>query len=269
MYGMIKQLACYIAVAITVFLTPAVPAKTGAGISAASIKQIVQKEETLESEFKQQVYAAYADGVASVSLFRHPEATKDDCKINAVLLAHKIIALDPHSVKLVRCVFYDYDRQNEFWAVEVRAELVNAFAQGKLGEHELINSIQLTEDRQKNPLSDKFASLSYNGILNADSVCRGACEERRLAIHLRLKELTHQHVDVSRFRDDVLRIEDAARRGKDDAEMPAQLTTLSKNIDDYVQELIQDGQLQKPELRRTKNAMGKQGKPTLDPLKGI
>ena len=243
--------------------------ESAAALSADSIKKAVLKADTLESDYKQQVYASYERGVASVSLFRHPEATRDDCKINAVLLAHRIIALAPHDVKLVRCVFYDYDRQNEFWVVEVRAQLVTAFGEGTIGTPELINSLLLTEDKQKNPLSAKFASLSYSGILNENSVCRGACEERRLAIDLRLKELERQKIELGHFRDDFLRIEDAARRGKDDAELPVRISALNKSLDEYVQEMIRAGQLQKPELRREKRVVDAKGEPRLKPFMGL
>lgn len=274
MYEMKTRFAIFACLLAASFMPAALPisafAKGGsAPITAAAIKNVVLHEDTLESEYKQQVYAAYANGVASVSLFRHPEATRDDCKINAVLLARKIIELDPRDVKLIRVVFYDYDRQNRYWEVEVRAQLVNAFAQREIGENELIDSILLTEDQQKNPLSSKFAALSYSGIINHDSVCRGACEGRRLAIHLRLKELSKQKIELGHFRDDFLRIEDAARRGKDDAELPVQITALNKSLDDYVQELIKSGQLPKPELRRAKNAIGSHGETKPEPLLGL
>lgn len=243
-------------------------AKSASAATADSIKRVVQQSDILEKDYKQQVYASCMDGVASVSLFRHPEATRADCKIDTVLLARKIIDLDPKDIKLVRCIFYDYDRQNQFWEIEVRAQLISAFAQGKIGEHELINSILLSEDKQKNPLSEKFAALSYSGILNQDSVCHGACEDRRLAIHLRVKELERQKIQLGHFREDDLRIEDAARRGKDDSDLSAQISALNKALDAYVQEMIQAGLLQKQELRRAKNALGSAGESRLEPHTG-
>lgn len=223
------------------------------GISVAAIKDVVQQSDALNEENKEQVFASYTGGIASVSLFRHPDATKGDCKIDAVLLARKIIALAPKEVRLVRCVFYDSERQNEFWEVEVRAQLISAFARGEIGERDLMNSLLCAEDKQKNPLSEKFASLSYSGILDFDSVCKGSCEDRRLAIHLRLEELERQKIDVSQFRDDFLHIEDTARRGKE-KELPDLITELNKSLDKYEQEMIDSGQLQKQILKRAKNS---------------
>lgn len=242
-------------------------AKPAVALSAASIKNVVLSSDTLDPAYKQHVFAAYSGGVASVSLFRHPDATEADCKIDAVLMAQKIIALDPADIKLVHCIFYDFDRQNEFWEVELRAQLISAFAQGKIGEHELINSVLLKEGKQANPLSQKFAVLSYRGILDQDSVCHGAYEDRRLAIHLRLKELERQGMAVDQFREKYLRIEDAARRGKD-ADLSAQINSLSKTLDEHVQNLISTGQLAKPELRRSKNSLGEKGAPNVEPLMG-
>lgn len=244
--------------ALSLSLSTVALAKTSVSVSPEKIREIVQSSDILEEEYKQQVYAAFQNDVASVSLFRHPEASRADCKIDAVLLARKIIALSPTGIKLVRCVFYDYDRQNEFWEVEVRPRLINAFAKGEIGEQELMNSILLTEDKQSNPLSAKLANLSYSGIIDLDAVCRGAYEEKRLAIHLRLEELEKQKVSLLHFREDFLRVEDAARRGKDST-LLAQINTLNSALDAYVDELTKTGQLQKQELRRSKNSIAGSG----------
>jgi hypothetical protein len=243
-------------------------AKDSTHLSSDSIKSAVVQTDVVDKEYKQQVYAAFENGITSVSLFRHPDASRQDCKIDTVLLARKIITLAPSEIKLVRCVFYDPEHQNQYWEAEVRAQLIQAFAQGKIGEHELINSVLLSEDSQKNPLSAKYAALSYSGILNEDSVCKGACQDRRLAIHLRLKEIEQQGVELGHFRDDFLRIEDAARRGKD-AELQAQITSLDKALDEYVQEMVRAGQMQKPELHRAKKSLSSNNVPHVETLLGI
>lgn len=227
-------------------------------VSADAIKQIVKESDVLPSEYQQQVYSSFSNGEASISLFRHPQSTKADCKIDAVLLARHVIALDPAKVKVVRCFFYDYDRQNEFWEVEVRASLVRAYAEGEIGQDELIGSVLLKEDRQANALSEKYAVHSYRAILDENSVVPGVLKERRLAASLRLKELQRQGVDVSAFHDDFLRVEDAARRGNE-KQVSSLLSALYKQVDDHVQLLISSGQLTKQEmLRRSKNALGSQ-----------
>lgn len=263
------SLSCTTAVLLSMAQSAAL-GKEPSALSSEGIKNAVMQTDVVDNEYKQQIYTSYENGIVSISLFRHPDATRADCKIDTVLMARKIIALSPQDIKLVRCVFYDYDRQNQYWEIEVRAQLVSAFAHGQIGEHELINSVLLSEDKQNNPLSAKFAALSYSGILNENTVCKGACEARRLATSLRLKEMEKQGVDLRHFRDDFLRIEDAARRGKD-AELPAQLTAMNKSLDEYVQEMIQTGQMQNPELlRRSKNSIGSQPKKgSLDPLVGL
>lgn len=228
----------------------------GKVINAATIKQIVKASDVLPPEYQQQVYSTFSNGEASISLFRHPQSTKADCKIDCVLLARHIVDVDPAKVKVVRCFFYDYDRQNEFWEVEVRANLVKAYADGKIGQNELIDSILLKEDRQANALSEKYAVRSYRSILDEDSVVSGVLSERRLAAYLRLKELQRQGVDVSAFNDDFLRVEDAARRGNE-KQVSGLLAGLNKQIDEQVQSLISSGQLSKQEmLRRSKNTLG-------------
>lgn len=256
---------------LCLFLLPALDsvAAPAQSLNAAAIKKIVNDSEILSPEYHQQVYSSFGSGVASISLFRHPDSTREDCKIEAVLLARKIIALAPAAVQRVRCVFYDYDRQNEYWDVEVRAQLVSAFAEGKIGQRDLLDSVQLKEDKQANPLSEKYAAASYQAILDEDSVCAGAHSEKRLATSLRLKELQRQNVDLGKFKEQFLRIEDAARRGKD-AELPKQIEEINKDLDLHVKNLVSTGQIRKPELRRaSKTSLGAQAEPSLDPLMGI
>jgi len=243
-------------------------AKDSAGVSADNIRNAVIKSDVLDPQYKREIYSSYEKGVVSISLFRHIDATRDDCKIDSVLIARQVIALSQHDIKLVRCIFYDPERANEYWEVEIRAQLLAAFAQGKIGEHELIDSILISEDKQTSPLSAKFAALSYSGILNANSVCKGAYEERRLAINLRLKEIEKQGVELGHFRDDFLRIEDAARREKS-VELPSLINALNKSLDAYVQEMIASGQMKKPELRRAKNSIGVHRTQQADPSLGL
>lgn len=225
-----------------------------AHIDGAAVKRIVKDSDILPPEFKQQVYSTFENGTAAISLFRHPQSTKADCKIDSILLARKIIQLDPRVVNLVRFYFYDYDHQNEFWEVDVRAQLVRAFAEGKIGQSDLINSVLLREDRQANALSEKYAGQSYKSILDENSVVPGAHAEKRLATSLRLKELERQGVDTGSFKDQFLRLEDAARRGHE-RELHEHIQSLNKQIDSHVQDLVGAGQLKEHETSRRKTTL--------------
>lgn len=218
---------------------------------AMQIKELVQKMEILQPETREQVYVTYERSVCTISLFRHPNGTRQDCKIDAVLLCKGLLELDPH-IALVRCIFYDYDRQNEFWDVSVRTSLVTAFGSGKIDKDKLLNSITLKEDSQADPLSEKYKQTSYAGILNEDTVVPGSFEESRLALALRLRDLRSRKFDTSAFQQDFLRIEDLARRRQDDI-LQERIKSLEGSLNKYVQSLITSGQMSVPVTRLSRS----------------
>lgn len=210
--------------ALSLMIAPAgLSASSTENISEETLIEVIQNCQNLPEAYRQDVYARCAGGNAAVSLFRPQEASPDDCKIDAILLSRRLMTTFPGKFKTIRVAFYDQDRHNEFWDIQVRASLVNAYAAGKLSQNELLNSISFKEDSQKNPLSSKYASMAYQGIIEAPDVTPGILQDRRLALALRLRSLAAQGVDTKTFQEELLKIEDTARRG--------QTTGLSARID--------------------------------------
>mgnify|MGYP003384611822 CR=1 FL=1 len=237
---------------LTILLAPiGIASGTTAPLTPAQIRAMVQSMDILQPESQTQVYAAYENGVATVCLLRHGDATAEDCKIDAVMLTRKLMKLDT-GLRLARCLFYDSDRQNAFWDVKVRASLVTAFGAGTIDGKTLLNSVILKEDSQVNALSERYKQVTYRGILDEDSVVGGPFAESRLALALRLKSLKAHEVDISQFNEDFLRIEDAARRGNRNG-LKLRIDSTNKSIDQYVQSLIATGRLPAPLTRLTKN----------------
>ncbi len=231
-------------------------------LTAAQIRTVVQKLDILQPESREQVYATYEGGVCTISLFRQPEATRQDCKIDAVLLTRDLSRLDPH-ISLVRCIFYDFDRQNQYWDVSVRPGLVTAFGAGRIDQEKLLNSTILKEDSQANPLSERYKQTSYTGILNEDTVVPGPLQESRLALALRLKDLRSRKIDVSNFSQDFLRLEDAARRRQEDG-LKERIESVDHRLDEYVHTLMTSGQIPVPRTRLSRSldlSSGKQESP--------
>lgn len=239
--------------------TPTWSSESKLHLRPAEIKSIVQSMDILQPESRDQVYAACQDGICTVSIFRHPDATRQDCKIDAVLLTRNLITRSSQ-IALVRCLFYNFERQNEFWDVSVRPALVTAFGAGKINQAKLLNSITLVEDQQANPLSEKYKQASYAGILNDDTVVSGPFSEHRLALELRLKDLRSKNIEVTKFNQEFLRIEDAARRGNE-AGLKAQVDALDHELDLFVQSLISSGQLPVPNTHLSRSLDLPPGKP--------
>lgn len=246
-------------VAVSLCVITALGLSSGGALSATdqSIESAVKDLSILPEEYRQQVYASCHEGGARIRLFRHPEATRDDCKIDAVLIARKVIQLNPDRVKAVTCVFYDYDRQGEYWSVEVNSTLVKAFGSGRIGERELLDSLVLKEERRAKPLGARYRGRSYRSIVEDVAVVKGPLEDRRLALSLRLRNLSLQGVDTSGYTEEFLRVEDAARRGVVSG-LDGLVDSLSKELDDRVQALVTSGVLPRPELKRSAGGLGAQ-----------
>lgn len=207
-------------------------------VSEESLIKAVQNCPNLPAEYRQQVYADYAGENVAISLFRPEEASPEDCKIDAILLSRRLMTCFPGKLKTIRVAFYDQDRHNEFWDVQVRSSLITAYASGHLSQNELLNSVSFKEDSQKNPLSSKYASMAYKSIIEDTEVTTGIFQERRLALALRLRTLTRQGVNTGTFQEEFLKIEDAARRGK--------ATNLSTQIDKLNEILNRESKASKP-----------------------
>ncbi|MBY0549353.1 MAG: hypothetical protein K2W95_18905 [Candidatus Obscuribacterales bacterium] len=220
------------------------PALAVNALTPERVRTLVQKLDILKPEARESVYATCDTALCTISLVRHPEATREDSKIDAVLVTRELTLVNP-KLKLVRCLFYDADRQNTFWDIKVRASLVTAFGEGRINRNTLLHSVTLSEDKQSNPLSDKYRQTSYKSMLEQDSVAPGPFADNRLALALLLKSLSSSKIDTGQFRTDFLRIEDAARRGKISG-LKTRIDSLDNRIEARVQELISTGQLPAP-----------------------
>lgn len=220
------------------------PVRAAQTLTPEQVRALVQKLDILRPEVRESVYASCQTALCTISLFRHPEATREDCKIDAVLLTRELKRADSN-LKMVRCLFYDSERQNTFWDINVRASLITAFGEGRINRSTLLSSVTLSEAEQANPLSHKYRQTSYKSLLEQDSVAPGPFEDNRLALALLLKNLTSRKIDTAQFHSDFLRIEDAARRGKTTG-LRIQIDSLNNRIDARVQELISSGQLLAP-----------------------
>ncbi len=133
------------------------------------------------------------EGEVTVTTLKNPKATPSDCKIDAVLVAKKLMDLDQKDIKRVRVNFFlsrdYYDNTRD--TVVVREGDVKAYAAKAIAEKDLLESLSIATIGG----ADKVAALSVKGAqpLQIDELG----EMISLAGHLKMLE--SQAVDVSQF----------------------------------------------------------------------
>src|SRR5262245_711132 len=77
-----------------------------ANAPADKLRRLIETSKILPRDYLEHVNISIGDAVVSLSLYRDPQAERDDCKIDAILLTRKVIDADP-AVRKVSVAFYD------------------------------------------------------------------------------------------------------------------------------------------------------------------
>lgn len=213
-------------------------------LSASKVRTLLQNMQMLQPMLKKSINSTYSGSFCSVHLQRPSDASKEDCKIDAVLITRELSQADK-DLKLVQCMFMDPNNSTKLWEVKVPCSLVTAFGEGTIGKRTLLNSL-ITKEREELPaIGQRYKKTSYKEILEEESVYPGPYYERRLAVSLTLKNLDAQRIDTEKFKSEFLRLEDATRRSNT-KNLEESIDKLDNEIEQRVQALVAAGQLPKP-----------------------
>jgi hypothetical protein len=148
----------------------------------------------------------------TVTTYRNPDASNNDCKIDAVLIAKQVIDLDSKNIARVNVIFHNYRNPVQFQKVVVTAGDVDAFGTGKIGQDTLLESLTLTNGTETNALSE-FRRLNYKQILDSAEFA-GPLEAERQQAFARIRSLQAKGLENGLLHDDLddyLRVEDLCR----------------------------------------------------------
>lgn len=110
--------------------------------SSTAVRDAIVKSKALRAELGVSVRVAGSE--VTVSTYRHPGASEDDCKIDAVLVAKAVIDSDPANFSRVKVVFVDRSDSSRSRQAIVTAGDVKAFGAGGTSRDQLLASISLT-----------------------------------------------------------------------------------------------------------------------------
>ena len=199
-----------------------------AGADIATIRHTIETSDILPKDYREHINVIESKSMVALSVYRDPDAKPNDCRIDAILLAHKILN-SGSSPREVRVVFYDLLEEDKYWQVDVNAAAVRAYASGRITKSDIIKSARLSI-HQANTLAKTYARIPYKQIIDGLGVIDGPLQEQRAVALIRIDNLQGKGQDVTELRRQYLHLEDLVRRGE---QLPLKqgLADLSGSID--------------------------------------
>jgi hypothetical protein len=194
----------------------------------SKIKQAILSSRVIPPDYRQHVNINVSPGEVAIGVYRNPDAEPFDCKIDAILMAAKVLEAEP-DVRSVGVAFYDISDPDRYWYVVVPSQAVSQYAAGKSTQDEVVHACELTIKRT-NPLAKTYAGMSYQQIIRELPVVSGPLKKERAIALVRLNAVREAGTGDEEERREFLHIEDLARRGDAGATSKA-LEHLSQQLD--------------------------------------
>jgi hypothetical protein len=194
------------------FVTASAP--TSAKISASEVSAIVEDSKVLGSDTEVRSEVLDNEREVDITTVRNPKATDRDCKIDAALIARKVIDAYPCAIAKVKVVFFDRSNTNKYRQVTVHEADVKAFANRQIGQDSLLSGIELVNGRV-NPVA-RLKGLSYKEISGTLEVIPGAYRQERAQLLSEITALKSKGAGAGPLLAQFFRIEDKVRQGDQD-----------------------------------------------------
>ena len=226
---------CLSLVALTII---SLPSRVSADI--ATIRHSIESSDILPKDYREHINIVESRNTVSLSVYRDPDAKPNDCRIDAILLTHKILT-SGSAPKQVRVVFYDLLEADKYWQVDVNPASVWAYARGAIGKNEVIRSARLSI-HQANTLAKTYARVPYKQIIDGLGVVDGPLQDQRAVALIRIDNLQGKGQDVTDLRRQYLHLEDLVRRGEQEP-LKQSLADLSGSIDKIATASVRESML--------------------------
>lgn len=109
--------------------------------TASTVEELINSSKILPAEYK--IRASVAGPEVTITTYRNVKATDQDCKIDAILIAQKVMATYK-KVAAVRTQFYNSAKPSQFDQVEIHAGDVKAFGSGGMTKQRLLDSLPVS-----------------------------------------------------------------------------------------------------------------------------
>lgn len=186
-------------------------APAGAKISEAQLSKLIDQSKVLGTDTEVRAELHESEREVVITTNHNPKATDKDCKIDAVLIARKIMDADPGGIAKVRVVFYDRENNRNFRQVTVREGDIKAFASHQITQDTLLAELELVAG-QVNPV-ERFKGRSYKEISQSLEVLPGIRHGERMQLLGQISTLQEKGVSVHPYLVQFFQMEDKVRQG--------------------------------------------------------
>lgn len=176
------------------------------------IRQLIQASDIVPLDYRQHINIVQKGSRVLISVFKAPDAQPTDCKIDAILMAKRVLDASPRTT-LVEVYFYDLSAQDKVLQVDVPTAAVIDYAVGKMSKLDILHAAKLTT-KPANSLASSYGGQSYKEIIQKLGVLEGPAQDLRASVLVRIDELTSRGIDTSNLKRQYLHIEDLTRRGQ-------------------------------------------------------
>jgi hypothetical protein len=202
-----------------------------AKVSAAEVLKIVGESKILSADSSIQAAVRPSEKAVEISATREARATDKDCKIDAVLIARKVMDADPDGVAKVKVTFLDASDQTSYRQVTVRAGDVKAFAARAISQEMLLSELELVSGRD-----NTAGGLGSIAGTAQPEVGPGVLPDERAALLAKIQDLQKKGVGTGPFLAIFKKVEEAA--GKGESVTVSQLIgSLGKAVDEQAEHL--------------------------------
>ena len=177
-----------------------------APLSTASLVDVVEKAKVLAPEYP--VHCGLQGNEAIVITVRNGNATDQDCKIDAVLLAKAIMDVYPKDVIRVKFLL-SHAGDGGMQEVAVTMGDVKAFATGTITKEQLLSSLELSKVTAK---AEDVAPLQPESQYNGPPVAAGPQMHARQLLAARIQNLKQRGIGTKPYEDIFAQIETMAQK---------------------------------------------------------
>lgn len=197
-------------------------------VDDSKIRSLILGADVIPPSYREHINISRSGDMVLISVHRDPDAQPNDCRIDAIIMAEKVIEAGSPP-KTVRVAFYDLSDNDKYWQVDVPTSAVASFANGTIGKEAVLGATSLSVNKT-NQLAKSYAHLSYQDIIKELGVIAGSARDERALALVRLNTLQKNGGDTADLKRQFIHIEDLARRG-DESALRAALTKLRSGLD--------------------------------------
>lgn len=179
--------------------------------SASEISTLIEESKVLGSDTEVRSKVLDHEREVDITTVRNPKATDRDCKIDATLIAKKVMDAYPRVIVKVKVVFFDRSNANKYRQVIVHETDVKAFANRQISQDKLLSGIELVKGTV-NPVA-RLKGLSYKEISQTLEAIPGVYHDERAQLLSEITQLKESGAGAGPLLAEFFQIEDKVRQG--------------------------------------------------------